>query len=65
MYLGAVPVILKSDFCGDPSWPVLLIDHWNELIKLSRPELENLYKSRTVSKESALEFSLNILRKIT
>jgi hypothetical protein len=65
LYLGAIPVILKSEFCGNSSWPVLLVDEWNDLIKLSRPELEKLYESRAISKEAVLEFSENILRKIS
>ena len=65
IYLGAIPVILKSEFCGDGTWPVLLVDEWNDLIKLSRPELEELYKNRVLNKKAALEFSENILRKIS
>jgi hypothetical protein len=65
LYLGAIPVILKSEFCGDSTWPVLLVDEWNDLIKLSRSELERLYKIGAISKEAALEFSENILRKIS
>lgn len=65
LYLGAIPVILKSEFCGDSTWPVLLVDDWNDLIKLSRSELENLYKTKALNKVAALEFSENILRKIS
>ena len=65
LYLGAIPVVLKSEFCGDATWPVYLIDDWDEIIKLSRPELEALYLSNRVSKKAAIEFSSQILRKIS
>lgn len=65
LYLGAIPVVLKSEFCGDSTWPVLVIDHWDEIIKLSRPELENLYLSRRKSKKDALEFSNQVLKKVS
>ena len=65
LYLGAIPVVLKSEFCGDATWPVHLIDDWDEIIKLSRAELEALYLSKIVSKEAAIEFSSQVLRKIS
>jgi hypothetical protein len=42
-----------------------VIDHWDEIIKLSRPELENLYLSRRKSKKDALEFSNQVLKKVS
>ncbi len=65
LYLGAIPVVLKSEFCGDTTWPVHLIDDWDEIIKLSRAELEALYLSKRVSKKAAIEFSSQVLRKIS
>jgi hypothetical protein len=65
LYLGAVPVVLKSEFCGDSTWPVLVIDHWDEIIKLSRPEMEEIYISKRKIQNEALEFSNQILKKVS
>ncbi len=65
LYLGAVPVVLKSEFCGDSTWPVLVIDQWDEIIKLSRPDMEELYLSMRKSKYEALEFSMQVLKKVS
>ena len=65
LYLGAVPVILKSEFCGDSSWPVLVIDKWKELTSLSRSELEELYISNSLTMSEVLDFSHSILKKVS
>ena len=45
VYLGAVPVVLRS--CIAPSLaqesPMLVVDEWEEVLDLSRAELEQLY----------------------
>ena len=65
LYLGAVPVILKSEFCGDSSWPVLVIDKWDELTLLSRSELEALYKDNSLTMSEILDFSHSIIKKVS
>jgi hypothetical protein len=57
MYLGAVPVVLEKDFCGDASWPVLVVPSWNFLIEKEIRELKQLYKESCVTSEKALRFS--------
>jgi hypothetical protein len=65
LYLGAIPVVLKSEFWGDSTWPVLVINDWDDLLKLSRVELEDLYSSRSMNKAAAIEFSKTIIGKIS
>ena len=65
LYLGAIPVILKSEFCGDSSWPVLVIENWDELTLLSRSELEKLYKDNSLTKSEILDFSHSIIKKVS
>ena len=65
LYLGAIPVILKSEFCGDSSWPVLVIENWDELTLLSRSELEALYKNNSLTMSEALDFSNSIIKKVS
>lgn len=64
LYLGCVPVVLESDFCGDSTWPVLVVQNWNELATKSQNELIELYNSRRLTREQSLEFSRNILSKL-
>jgi hypothetical protein len=64
LYLGSVPVVLRKDFCGDDSWPVLIVDSWDDVLKLSRNELEELYLKMALTQNQALEFSEMILQKV-
>ena len=61
MYLGAVPVVLEKDFCGDASWPVLVVPSWDFLIKKDISELKQLYEKSSVSNEKVLNFSAQIV----
>jgi hypothetical protein len=61
MYLGAVPVVLEEDFCGDASWPVLVVPSWDLLIKKDINELKQLYKERCIKNERALSFSAQLV----
>jgi len=65
IYLGCVPVVLKSEFTGLESWPVLLIDDWSDLINKSSLELENLYKFISCDRNKAFNFSKKILSEIS
>ena len=65
MYLGAIPVVLKSEFCGDSSWPVLVVDDWDEIIKMTRKELEELYSENSSTPTEVLDFSHFILNLVS
>ena len=61
MYLGAVPVVLEKDFCGDVSWPVLVVPSWDFLINKDISELKQLYKERSSGTEKVLSFSAQLV----
>ena len=61
MYLGAIPVVLEKDFCGDKSWPVLVVPSWDFLINKNISELKQLYREHFNSSERVLNFSKEIL----
>ena len=64
VYLGAVPVVLKSEFCGDENWPVLVIENWSELLKMNREDLIQLYRKHVLTQNEAVEFGLNVLENV-
>jgi len=64
LYLGCVPVVLAKDFCGDPSWPVLVVQNWNELTTKPQSELIEIYNSKRLTREQSIDFSLNVLSKL-
>jgi hypothetical protein len=64
LYLGCVPVVLAKDFCGDPSWPVLVVQNWNELTTKPQDELIEIYNSKRLTREQSIDFSLNVLSKL-
>ena len=64
VYLGAVPVVLKSEFCGDENWPVLVIENWSELLKMNREDLIQLYRKHVLTQNEAVGFGLNVLENI-
>jgi hypothetical protein len=64
LYLGCVPVVLEADFCGDPTWPVLVVKNWQDLALLNQEDLIQTYGS---FKESHLEpttFAKSVLDRI-
>jgi len=61
IYLGAVPVILKSEFCGNEKWPVLLVDSWRYLINKNLFELQKIYENFALSQKESLAFGTAIL----
>ena len=65
MYLGAVPVVLEKDFCGDASWPVLVVPSWDFLIKKDISELKQLYKERWAISDKALRFSSQLINSLS
>ena len=65
MYLGAVPVVLEKDFCGDASWPVLVVPSWDFLIKKDISELKQLYKERWAISDKALRFSNQLINSLS
>jgi hypothetical protein len=64
MYLGCVPVVLKSEFCGDDSWPVFVVNQWSDLINYSQAELIEIYDKHKQSREEAINFSTGIINEI-
>lgn len=65
LYLGAVPVVLESEFTGDDSWPVVRVNSWEDFLSLKHDELINLYEKNARTQEQMIDFSLNILEKIS
>ena len=64
LYLGAVPVVLKSEYTGDESWPVLVIDSWETFVRLEPKALRDLYKKYAKTREQSIAFSINLLEKL-
>jgi len=64
LYLGAVPVVLRSEYFGESNWPVLVIDSWSELLEKNDNELRKVYINNVLNQEQAIQFGINILEKI-
>lgn len=64
IYLGCVPVVLKSEFCGDSTWPVFVVNEWSDLLKYSQIELDDLYNQYKCNQEDSIKFSTRILNEI-
>jgi len=64
IYLGAVPVILESEFCGDATWPVIVVKNWSELLEKSKEELELLFTKRSLNQQQSIDFGVKILSNI-
>ena len=61
IYLGAVPVILKSEFCGNEKWPVLIVDNWRYLLNKNLSQLQKIYEHYALSQKDSIAFSTAIL----
>jgi hypothetical protein len=64
LYLGAVPVVLRSEYFGEINWPVLVVDSWSELLEKKRNELKDIYINNALDQKQAIQFGVNILEKI-
>ena len=64
LYLGAVPVVLRSEYFGERNWPVLVVDSWSELLDKKSNELKDIYISNALDQKQAIQFGVNILEKI-
>ena len=64
LYLGAVPVVLRSEYFGESNWPVLVVDSWSELLEKKSNELKDIYISNALDQKQAIQFGVNILEKI-
>ena len=64
LYLGAVPVVLRSEYFGESNWPVLVVDSWSELLEKKDDELNKIYLNNVLDQEQAIQFGINILDKI-
>jgi len=64
LYLGAVPVVLRSEYFGESNWPVLVVDSWSELLEKKDNELKEIYTNNVLDQKQAIQFGINILDKI-
>lgn len=64
LYLGCIPVVLRKEYCGDNSWPVMVVDSWDELLSLNLKEIKELYKDNFISTEKVMSFTNDLLVKI-
>jgi len=64
LYLGAVPVVLRSEYFGKSDWPVLVVDSWSELLEKKDNELKDIYINNVLDQKQAIKFGVNILEKI-
>ena len=64
IYLGAVPVILESEFCGDAIWPVIVVKNWSELLEKSREELNLLFTKNSLNQQQSIDFGLRVLSNV-
>ena len=64
LYLGAVPVVLRSEYIGEINWPVLVVDSWSELLEKKSNELKDIYINNALDQKQAIQFGVNILEKI-
>jgi hypothetical protein len=64
LYLGAVPVVLRSEYFVESDWPVLLVDSWSELLEKKDNELKDIYINNVLDQKQAIKFGVNILEKI-
>ena len=65
LYLGALPVMTKTDFLPVfTRWPIFVVDSWESLASMNRDELERIYGSYTSSlasfRSSAKDFMEDI-----
>jgi hypothetical protein len=64
LYLGAIPVVLKEEYCGEENWPVLVVNSWQDLIGKNTSELNKLYEEKSLKYSEAIDFSNQILNKL-
>ena len=64
LYLGAVPVVLRSEYFGESNWPVLVVDSWSELLEKKDNELKEIYTNNVLDQKQAIQFGVNIIEKI-
>lgn len=64
LYLGCVPVVLAKDFCGDESWPVLVVQNWQDLVEMKQEELVKSYVAFKKLHTEPLAFAKSILDRI-
>lgn len=64
LYLGCVPVVLAKEFCGDESWPVLVVQNWQDLVEMKQEELVKSYFAFKKLHIEPLVFTKSILGRI-
>jgi hypothetical protein len=64
LYLGCVPVVIKKEFCGDKTWPVLVVDNWQDLAAMKQEELVENYISLKKTHMKPTAFTKSVLDRI-
>jgi hypothetical protein len=64
LYLGCVPVVIKKEFCGDETWPVLVVDNWQDLAAMKQEELVENYISLKKTHMKPTAFTKSVLDRI-
>jgi hypothetical protein len=54
-------VILESEFCGDATWPVIVVKSWSELLEKNREELDLLFTKYSLNQQQSIDFGVKIL----
>jgi hypothetical protein len=65
LYLGAIPIIKKSEiFAALEGWPVWIVDSWDEPCRYDRFQLEKKYRSFGLSEDKLQALSKSVMKKI-
>jgi hypothetical protein len=65
LYLGAVPMIRKSEyFAALKGWPVWIVESWDEPFRYNRFQLEQKYQGFGLSQDKLIELSKSVIREI-
>jgi hypothetical protein len=64
LYLGCVPVVLEADFCGDSTWPLLVVKNWEDIVFQKPEELIQIYTSLKESHPEPATFAKSVLDRI-
>ena len=64
LYLGCVPVVIEKEFCGDETWPVLIVENWQDLAVMKQEELVQNYISLKKLHMQPTAFAKSVLDRI-
>ena len=57
-------MILESEFCGDATWPVIVVKNWSELLEKSREELDLLFTKHSLNQQQSIDFGVRVLSNV-